>query len=428
MEEQGPGKEFDCEKRARLIAAIQDLLQDHPTSSALWACLWLADVPRLEKLVEDASVPAEIGNPNLTFDGLISFKFRNIVLSWSQRNRVTPTTPNQSTSPTGTSSALHRLAAINQAAPHTKDAGEGTEQATLAPQTPPRPTKRRRVSSRSPSPSTSDRSRSATAAQDCRSRDGNRCIITKAYDPIDVAHIYPYSMRNVVVGGSNSSFWNLLSFFWTEPHIRSWYASVFPRGTEVVSNLLCLAPQMHRYHERALFALQPINLSEDKKCMTLRFYWLPKRNFSNSVNLSDPPTIPSNLSGLGQEHKAWHIQTEKKISSGDKIIMETDDPDNFPLPDWNLMDMQWILQRLASLSAAADILHEDYDDDDSSGIEWGDDLSCGQWEEEDELVRIRRSVGSSDQEVENQELFTPSPEIQKFTAAPKRLYVPSTHC
>lgn len=154
-----------------------------------------------------------------------------------------------------------------------------------------------------------------------------------------------------------------------------------------MENLLCLAPQMHRYHVNSLFALKPIRISDDKKRLLAKFYWLTSHQKFDSVDISIVPTLPSNLTGRGDMHKAWNIVTEKKIISGDEIVFETSDPENLPLPDWNLLDMQWTLQRVAALSGAADMLLDDSEDDDSDdgGIEWDEGptyYSQEVWEED----------------------------------------------
>ena len=64
--------------------------------------------------------------------------------------------------------------------------------------------------------------------------------------------------------------------------------------------------------------------------------------------------------------KLYDVRTDKKICSGDEIFLETNDPERLPLPDWRLLDMQWILHRVAAMSGAAeprDGFDEDDDDD-----------------------------------------------------------------
>jgi hypothetical protein len=56
----------------------------------------------------------------------------------------------------------------------------------------------------------------------------------------------------------------------------------------------------------------------------------------------------------------FHIPTRQPDRSGDKISLKTDDPKTLPLPHFALLEMQWILQRVAAMSAAAE-LYDDFD-------------------------------------------------------------------
>ena len=82
--------------------------------------------------------------------------------------------------------------------------------------------------------------------------------------------------------------------FWSADRIKSWYETIFSTdsGTEIVPNLMCLCPNAHRYHERALFALKPIEVSDDKGKLRVQFYWLPRNKLSNSIDILTVPAIP----------------------------------------------------------------------------------------------------------------------------------------
>ncbi|OXV09060.1 hypothetical protein Egran_03180, partial [Elaphomyces granulatus] len=200
------------------------------------------------------------------------------------------------------------------------------------PATPPRliPSSRQ-----APSPSPSARSRrSRDVAALCRLRDSDRCVVTFAGEPIEVAHIYPFSMAGVEEEPRNRySFWTILRVFWRQERVDRWYQAVFPRGTEIVDNLMCLAPSVHKYHERVQFALQPISLAENGKRLT------SKTKLTMWIRI-------------------------KKICSGDEIILETCDADTLPLPNWDLLEMQWVLQCIAAMSGSAEPRDESYGEDD----------------------------------------------------------------
>jgi hypothetical protein len=193
-------------------------------------------------------------------------------------------------------------------------------------------------------------------------------VLTKVAEPVDVAHIYPFSMRNHKAYPSSDpySIWVILTQFWSQDRVDAWYKAIFSSGTEVVYNLMCLDPSAHKYHEKAYFALEPKEISNDKKRLTVKFYWLPRYQHSDKIDILYSPSIPEDGDGENHGVGLWNVSTKKQIYSGDEIYLETNDPERLPLPDLKILEMQWILHRVTALSAAAeprDDFGEDTDDD-----------------------------------------------------------------
>ena len=69
----------------------------------------------------------------------------------------------------------------------------------------------------------------------------------------------------------------------------------------------------------------------------------------------------------------YNVLTDKKIRSGDEICLETNDPDRLSLPDWRLLEMQWILHPVTALSGAAEPRDDFEDDDDDWNVSLGDE-------------------------------------------------------
>jgi hypothetical protein len=171
--------------------------------------------------------------------------------------------------------------------------------------------------------------------------------------------------------------------FWSQERVNAWYDAIFSEGTEACHNLLCLAPSAHKYWEKAHFALRPIALSDDKKRLDVQFFWLAKANRTSEVTILQRPSLPVHLDQGPNRTILANVETRKFLSSGDVISLETDDPTAHPLPDFRLLDMQWILHRVTAMSAAAE-LQDDFGDDSD------DDLTAAlqeDWylETEDEL-------------------------------------------
>lgn len=126
---------------------------------------------------------------------------------------------------------------------------------------------------------------------------------------------------------------------------------------------MCLSPSAHRYYRKGYFALKPISLSDDKKCLTVKFFWLCKESRPSNVNLCETPLLEGRDQGPGYA-RLWNHETTNLIQSGDELPLETEDPENLPLPSWALLEMQWFLNRVVAISGAADIEDDYYDNDD----------------------------------------------------------------
>jgi len=183
----------------------------------------------------------------------------------------------------------------------------------------------------------------------------------------EAAHIYPFSMGKLKESEPADSIWNVLRQFWSEEHVNSWYNAVFPTGTEVVQNLICLSPDAHSFHGRGFFALEPREISDNKERLKVKFFWLRRYKYSEGakVDILSRPSLPGNLDPGPDEPGLLNVQTRREIRSGDEIWLETKDPENLPLPDWRLLEMQWFLNRVVAMSGAAEP-REDFDEEDDS--------------------------------------------------------------
>jgi hypothetical protein len=153
--------------------------------------------------------------------------------------------------------------------------------------------------------------------------------------------------------------------FWTKERVDAWYNAIFPLGTEVSQNLISLALHAHGYWTRAYFALKPIRMSDDKKRLDIQFFWLSSNPHVPEVNILQIPSLIANLDQGPNLAKLFNHETDTKIHSGCEISLETDDPVSRPLPDFNLLEMQWFLHRVTAMSGAAEP-QNDFHDDESS--------------------------------------------------------------
>lgn len=117
-----------------------------------------------------------------------------------------------------------------------------------------------------------------------------------------------------------------------------------------------------------MFALRPISMSDDCKELAVQFYWQPRPSHGrfDSVSIVKSPRSSRDLVQVGGNVLAIasNDTTVEIIKSGDTLIFRTTDPNTHPLPSFELLEMQWHLQRIVSMSGAAGIYDDEDDDDD----------------------------------------------------------------
>jgi hypothetical protein len=195
----------------------------------------------------------------------------------------------------------------------------------------------------------------------CLERDGGKCVVTGRPHP-DVAHVFPFCMlkwKGSPMEERLFEFWNLLSLFWPEEKIDTWKARVFPtdEGRETCRNMLCLDPTVYRMWTKGLFAFKPLHTSEDPNELSLQFVWQPQygHNRGDRIDIMTTQKPSRGLTGSSGSWLAFEGSNEslKKVETGDVFKIRSNNLDTHPLPDLEILEMQWVLQRLVSMSGAA---------------------------------------------------------------------------
>ena len=177
---------------------------------------------------------------------------------------------------------------------------------------------------------------------------------------------------------AQTAFWRLLKVFWDDDHVDKWRNKIFPdpqhpdTGVESCFNLICLTATAHTYWGNGNFALKPLKLSEDEKELTIQFFWQPQYNHKlhDHVDLLKEPLSSKGLNLVEKDKGKCFLdrlledESSRRIRSGDIFTLTTDDPGSRPLPSWELLEMQWILQRITAMSGAAGTPELDLNDDD----------------------------------------------------------------
>ncbi|OJJ42536.1 hypothetical protein ASPZODRAFT_29091 [Penicilliopsis zonata CBS 506.65] len=358
----GLNAEFEDRERHDLIEILARTMSDAglPFTQVTWATFWLADLQSLRDIV---STPPSIMRNICTSAGTV---YDQIVKPWNTRVRSKATVPSTPASATTTP-----LVAQPMPEPSPEAQPSTPKRRRIMPETSPSTSSPLRLNTTvamaysSPAPKSP---RSREAKDQSKARDNGRCIVTKAGHVVEVAHIYPYSLQGQQVRSAH--FWVLLSTFWASERIKRWEKDILgPQGTESPVNLVTLAPHTHAYWGNALFALKPVEKSDDGTKMEVQFFWLRPVSSAGPDILLAPPSIPEDLDSSVENVKLLDCQVDKKLCSGDWIVLTTDDPVNRPLPSFNLLEMQWVLHRLTALCGGGDIPSPPSSDDEDGEAE-----------------------------------------------------------
>lgn len=149
--------------------------------------------------------------------------------------------------------------------------------------------------------------------------------------------------------------------------MREWKI-ILSRDSESCNNLLCLNPNLHVLWTAGYFALKPLMQSEDGTQLYVEWHWLPRVRHGphDHVPLATPQPSTEGLTGSGgvREIIVSTYGSINHIRLGQVFTIRTTDPETMPLPNFALLDMQFKLSQIVSLSSSVDEIElmSDYDD------------------------------------------------------------------
>lgn len=187
----------------------------------------------------------------------------------------------------------------------------------------------------------------------------------------EVAHIYPSALlRDKPDCKRQVEVWGMLKLFWPPGKVAAWRAAVDKNKSDIYGekpfNMLCLNPLAKALWDIGAFALKPISISEDKKILTMQFFWQAEREQGmTEIDLLAAPLSTRYLDGA---YGCWLAHGDERMKSGHIVTMSTNDPIAFPLPSLELLEIQWFCRRVLAMAGP------------SQGDEWLDEESdeCGQ--------------------------------------------------
>jgi hypothetical protein len=109
-------------------------------------------------------------------------------------------------------------------------------------------------------------------------------------------------------------------------------------------------------------------------------------------------TEPASSEGLEIANGYWLTRLKDdgstpRIHSGERFTFTTKDPQSLPLPSLELLEMQWVLQRLVGMCGAAEWPSLDLDDDDIADNNDGRQIYSNVL---NSLKRVREWVGAEE--------------------------------
>ncbi|KGO44522.1 hypothetical protein PEXP_020400 [Penicillium expansum] len=214
-------------------------------------------------------------------------------------------------------------------------------------------------------------------------RDGYQCVVTKRGLPlIESAYILPKKLNGVqaqYLKRSNCWFW--LRGFWDQEKVDKLHSLLISEGTmdmERLYNQITLETQVQTYWYRAMCALRPIWVSEDRTEMQIAFHWLPlKENLPGAAEhvrsdfvpimenpYQDPKYRPRE--SPGRNNIIFHTETVAIIPSGYVFMVKTDNKKERSPPSMELLELRWHLSRIACMQGRSEHEDGDYESDGDS--------------------------------------------------------------
>ncbi|KAJ5966898.1 hypothetical protein N7501_003146 [Penicillium viridicatum] len=215
-------------------------------------------------------------------------------------------------------------------------------------------------------------------------RDGRQCVVTKRGQPlIESARILPKKLNGTQHEYlMRSNCWPWLKAFWGEEKVNMLQSLLLSEEStmdmERLYNRITLEIHVHRYWDRAMCALRPIWVNEDRTEMQIAFHWLPlKENIPGAAKhvrsdfvsttenpYQDPKYRPRETPG--GNNLVFHTETGARISSGYVFTVKTDNKRERPLPSMELLVIRWHLSRIACMQGKAEDEDSDYESDGGS--------------------------------------------------------------
>ncbi|RDW93660.1 uncharacterized protein DSM5745_00982 [Aspergillus mulundensis] len=351
-------------------------IQSDLTSSGLWAFMWLADLESVRAYAEDLIAMSHNQRNNQNR----STTYFEILRTWA-RGRATRDGKRKEAE----SKKREPVPALDNPAP-SKSPRLGKNVAPADPtsgqkslrSTPTTPGSATPATPETPSPEPIEYNRSPAISDEAKKRDSQTCVITHFKTGNQGAQICASSL-GMAGQDQYDVFWQTLADFWPNDQLAKWESAIQgPNRAETVENYLTMSPDTHALWGKGKFALKPLP-GGDEHSMQVEFHWLPLVDGGTGrKHLRRPPANTVGLDASSDGSRLFNAADQHCITSGEVITFTTEDPDKCPLPSYDLLEMQWVLNRLVALAGAAeepddegtDIEESEEDDEVAEGEGW----------------------------------------------------------
>jgi hypothetical protein len=149
--------------------------------------------------------------------------------------------------------------------------------------------------------------------------------------------------------------------------------------------MLSLSHDLHGLWSQAGFTLRPVAPPRDDKELDVQLFWqtyFPADTWYEPTDLlqkpltaaryfcqrADAPSAIQYRLRYTNKRNNGGLPKGERIISGQMFTLTTSDPKEMPLPSFELLEMQWYLQRVAAMNGVADF-PDDLDLDHSSDMD-----------------------------------------------------------
>lgn len=241
---------------------------------------------------------------------------------------------------------------------------------------------RKRRKHEMPGPSTPPAARRQSATLATYRRDGHVCTLS-GYGYPDSAHIFPFSAAKDPSIVQDT--WTLLETFWGPEAATVWRSQCENEDvTESPKNMICLSKHLHALWGAARFGLKPLRdaRAAENNEVWVQFYWLGQGRLppNQVVDISAMDNLAqygmdrlfvengsdAHAHQRGRNGTLAHQASGRRIETGQVFVIKANDPEL--LPSLDLLELQWVLVRLAALSGAAGVYAGGSGDDDDKAF------------------------------------------------------------